>query len=353
MDGAAVLSVSTGREFMTPTHSAILAAALAMSPSALLAVPVAFALGDGGTTLVRLGAVNANTPLSGVAIRDSVTNAPVALTDIDFEKETNSLYGVSAALNGVFLVDPQTGVATFRANLPVNSDAGSLFIDWNNSIDRMRIVSARESDGSSLNFVFNQDANTVTQFTDLFYAMGDPNEGAAPLIVGNAYRDAVATSDPGTVGTNPPPQGGVQLAIDATTDALVSFANNAGTLMTLASFDFDVTGPGGFDIFSTPDGLGGFDDVGYALLRGVPQGQGAGGAAIRLVSFALPDDLSGGVMVTTLRTFGVGQFGGLQGLALIDSGSLPAPIPLPAPFALLLAGLAAIGVAGRRRLSRA
>jgi hypothetical protein len=320
-----------------------LAAILAL-PSAASAAHVAFSLGDGGTSLVFLGPLSNPNVGTSVSITNSTTGAAVALTDIDFEKETGDLYGVSAAQNAVFQIDPLTGAATLRAALPVNSDAANLYNDWNNAIDRMRIVSSEESTGDDFNFVFNQDANTVTQFTTLAYAAGDPNEGVDPLIIGNAYRDSVAT---GGVGVNPPPQGGVQLAIDAATSSLVGFANNAGTLTTLASLDFSGDGPGGFDIFSVPDGMGGFTDTGYALLTGVGPGDSQ---SIRLVEFALPDDLSGGVTLDIVETYGVGQFGGLQGLAIIVGDDLPvAPIPVPPAFAMLATGALGLFALGRRK----
>ncbi len=107
-----------------------------------------------------------------------------------------------------------------------------------------------------------------------------------------------------------------------------------------------MSGPGGFDIFSTPDGLGGFDDAGYALLLGGP-----GGASINLYRFALPDDLSGGISLSSLRSFGSADFGGLQGLAVIDSAALP-PIPLPASLALSATAVAAMAALRLRRRGR-
>ncbi len=196
------------------------------------AAVVAFSLGDGGTSIVYLGDVTGSATPVARPITNAANGANVALTDIDFEKETGHLYGVSATEDAVYRLDPLTGVATFRASLPVSSDAAALLADWNNAIDRMRIVSSTESNGDNLNFVFNQDADTVTQNLTHFFAAGDPNAGTAPRLVGNAYRDAVATGGVGNV----PPQGGVQLGIDAATDALVSMANNAGVLTTLAGF---------------------------------------------------------------------------------------------------------------------
>jgi hypothetical protein len=131
--------------------------------------------------------------------------------------------------------------------LPVGSDAGNVFVDRSNASGRMSLITAGETNGADLNFAFNQTFDTVTQPASLCFAAGDGNAGLDPPIVGNAYRDAVAS---GGVGATPPPEGDVQLAIDAATDALVQVAGSPGELSTLAGFD--ATGAGGFDILSRP-----------------------------------------------------------------------------------------------------
>lgn len=85
-------------------------------------------------------------------------------------------------------------------------------------------------------------------------------------------------------------------------------AHNAGTRTTLAGPGFDVTGPSGFDISSTPDGPDSFDDTAYTLLFGGPCG-----ASMNLNRFALLDDLAGGISRFSLRSFGSDEFGGCRG----------------------------------------
>ncbi len=299
-------------------------------PAAASAAPIGFTLGDGGASLLRLGPIAGSASPLSVAIRDS-SGASISLTDIDFEKETGELYGSSAANDAIYLINPTTGLATFRAGLPAASAADVIAIDWNNNIDRLRVV-----DTDTANFVFNQTNDTITQFTSLLYVPGDANEGTTPDVFANAYRDSVAN------GGAPTAEGSMQMAIDAATGSLITLGNNAGTLGTVGSFGFDLTTQGGFDIFSTFDGMGGFDDVGYAILTD------AGTGITGLFQIALSADSSGMIATTLLRSFGANA--DIRGLAVIDSRDAPA-IPLPAPVFLLATAIA--GLAGLKRFRRA
>lgn len=312
------------------TRSVPLFLASLLLPVAAGAAPIGFTLGDGGASLLRLGPIDGSGAPLSVAIRDS-NGASISLTDIDFEKETGQLYGSSAANDAIYLINPTTGLATFRAGLPSASAADVIAIDWNNNIDRLRVV-----DTDTANFVFNQTNDTITQFTSLFYVPGDANAGATPEVFANAYRDSVAS------GGAPTAQGGTQLAIDAATGSLITLGNNAGTLGTVGSFGFDLTTQGGFDIFSTPDGMGGFADVGYAILTD------AGTGITGLFQIALSADSSGMISTTLLRSFGANA--DIRGLAVIAAADAPA-IPLPAPVFLLATAIA--GLAGLKRFRRA
>lgn len=75
--------------------------------------------------------------------------------------------------------------------------------------------------------------------TDVFYAVGDANEGTDPNIAGIAYDTNIA----GATGTQ-------QYGIDASLGVLTTVANNAGTLETIGSLGIagSITNELGFDI---------------------------------------------------------------------------------------------------------
>ncbi|MGR3491666.1 MAG: DUF4394 domain-containing protein, partial [Shimia sp.] len=133
---------------------------------------------------------------------------------------------------------------------------------FNNAIDAVRAVS---SDGSNLvyfpeGFGDNDErANSVRRFTDPFYVEGDQWADQTPSIFANAYTNAI---------NGMTAESTFQYALDNQTNSLVSLANNAGELMTVGILTIDgetadVTGMGGFDIFSPEEGT----DVALAILQ--------------------------------------------------------------------------------------
>lgn len=184
------------------------------------------------------------------------------LDAIAYRPVTGELIGFSKT-DGVFVVNIETGdltstAATIGEGVMMGADAAVGF-DFNNKIDAVRAVSA---DGVNLvyfptNFG-DEKANSVLRFTDLAYAEGDANAGATPEIFANAYTNAV---DGGKSAET------FQYALDSGTDSLVSLANNAGTLATIAPImvdgaAVDISAMGGFDILSAQEG----DNMAVALL---------------------------------------------------------------------------------------
>ncbi|MEM8739128.1 MAG: DUF4394 domain-containing protein [Planctomycetota bacterium] len=113
---------------------------------------------------------------------------------------------------------------------------GSAFgFDFNPTIDRIRNVS-----DANQNLVLNPNDGSSTRVTDLFYAAGDPNEGADPNVVHSAYTNSFA----GATSTQ-------LFGIDVGLDTLVTQANSAGTLETVGTIGLDVLSTGGFDISGT------------------------------------------------------------------------------------------------------
>lgn len=209
--------------------------------------------GDGATLVVfsDLTAPGAGTPVALSAPLDAIAYRPV----------TGQLMGISAGMIGV--IDPATGTvtdtgATFDDGA-ATGDGAAVGFDFNNAIDAVRAVS---SVGANLVYFpadfGDERANTVKRFTDLAYAAGDANEGTAPMIFANAYTNAVNGAKQEST---------AQFAIDAGTDALVTLANNAGTLESVGAITIDgeaadVTMMGGFEILSAEAG----DDKALAML---------------------------------------------------------------------------------------
>ena len=183
---------------------------------------------------------------------------------IAYRPVTGDLLGFT---NGaVYTIDPMSGAmtdlgATIMEGAMV-AEGAMVGFDFNNAIDAVRVVS---SAGDNLvyfpeGFGDNDErAGSLRRFTDLAYAEGDANAGATPMIFANAYTNAIAGMKA---------SGTLQYALDAETDALVTLANNAGTLATVADVTVDgmaadLSGMGGFDIVSPEEGT----DMAYAVLQ--------------------------------------------------------------------------------------
>ncbi|MGF1553862.1 MAG: DUF4394 domain-containing protein [Paracoccaceae bacterium] len=314
------------------------AGALAFGPTAsALPFGVGYALGDGGSTLVRLGPIAS--PSLGRSTPITSGGASLSLSALDYRPATGQFYGFvndgGAGDDTVYEIDPATGAATSVATLPIDEgigDGAAIGLDFNNVLDAARIVSTA---GDNRVFFPNNTPPSVTDDPDgdgtpnvlaLRYNDGDPNEGENPSIFANAYTNAV-----------PGPDSTLQYVLDSDLNALATLDNNAGTLNTIGTLvdgdgaEIDFSAIGGFDIFSAQEG----DNTAYALLNtdeGVNQ----------LYTFALgmPGDTPMTVSATLVAALGE-DFGQLSGLTT-------APVPLPAGAWLLLSGLAGLGLWRRR-----
>ena len=205
-----------------------------------------YAIGNGGTTLVRFQSDNP----SNVTVVGNFGGANIFLDAIDFRPATGQLYGYLDSADAFYTIDLKTAQLTLASTgasaAPTNTF--QLGLDFNPTIDRARIIT-----DSQQNIVFNPGAGTVSAFTNVFYASGDPNENFSPSIIDNAYSQNFA----GATSTT-------QYAIDYTRDVLVSVANNAGTLTTIGALGVNTDIYTGFDIFTDSQGI----DTAYALLAG-------------------------------------------------------------------------------------
>ncbi len=248
-----------------------------------------YALVNDGMTLVTMADI-ANPGEIGTA------DLTTSLDSIAYRPVTGDLLGF--ADGAIYTIDPTTGELTdlnaaFMDDAMM-ADGAMVGFDFNNKIDAVRAVSTA---GDNLvyfpeGFGDNDErAGSVRRFSSLFYAEGDASEGAEPSIFANAYTNAIAGAKA---------SGTFQYAIDSRANALVSLANNEGTLATIGLITVDgaaadVIPMGGFDIVSPEEGT----DEAYAIL----QIDGDDTAGLYSV------DLSSGA-VTLMADLGMGGFTG-------------------------------------------
>lgn len=234
------------------------------SALAILAAP-AIADGHAGTMGYALSADG-----STLMVMDSIA-APAEVRSMELATPVRSIAWrpVTGELVGygdgaIVTIDTMTGEtmdqgASFMDDAMIGADAVVAF-DFNNQIDAVRAVS---STGDNLVYFptdFGDDkANSVRRFTNMFYAESDLSDGAEPRIFANAYTNAINGAKASST---------FQYALDARANALVSLANNAGTLETvgLVTIDgkpVDILPVGGFDIVSAEEGT----DAAYAVLQ--------------------------------------------------------------------------------------
>ena len=205
----------------------------------------------------------------------------------------------------IFTIDPATGEMTdLGANFMEGAtiaDGAMVAFDFNNAIDAVRAVST-----SGDNLVYfpegfgdnDERAGSVRRFTDLAYAEGDAMAGTTPMVYANAYTNAV----PGAKASAT-----FQYALDAETDALISLANNDGTLATIGKVtvdgkEVDLAPMGGFDIVSASEG----DNAAYAIL----QMEGAESAGL----YAIDLETGAATMLADLGMGGITGFAAARGM---------------------------------------
>lgn len=240
-------------------------------------------------------------------------SASESIFGLDYRANGGGIFAIGSQSN-VYTIDQTTFAATQIGSLSPTLDGSSFAFDFNPSAaggTLWRII-------SDLNDNRVIDSTTgdyfgSTEKTDVFYAMGDANDGATPNIQGIAYDNNVS----GAATTQ-------QYGIDANLGVLTTVANNAGTLGTvgsLGSAGANLTNELAFDI-------SGATGIAYASL------QSAGGQ-----SELYTIDLASGA-ATLLGGIG-------NGATVRDFAVVPSAIPEPSSAAF--ASLLLIGFAGRRR----
>jgi hypothetical protein len=162
------------------------------------------------------------------------------LVGIDFRPATGDLYGLGDA-GGVYVVDPSSAEASLRARLNVALQGTQFGVDFNPTVDRLRIVS-----DTGQNLRANVADGTTTVDGPLNY-LGPPPVNPALGVTGVAYTNNDA--DPNTATT--------LFDIDTWLDQVaVQAPPNAGTLNPSGKLLVDASSPVGFDIYSSIDSTG-------------------------------------------------------------------------------------------------
>jgi len=311
------------KKFLCAT--AMLAGSALTASATTLDESAGYLLAANGQSIVVINDLGAPSEMREISLTGGTIDA------LSYRPRTGQLYGYSVGSAGdeddkVYEINISTGALTdttvlFGTGVGGIANNGKAGFDFNNSLDAARVVSNQDD-----NLVFfpsdtasgNPNAGGVIRATDLFYAAGDVNEGVNPLVVANAYTNAVDGQVASTT---------LQFAIDANRNVLTTLANNAGTLTTVGALGLDVTINGGFEILSESEG----DNLGVALLR-----ERDGNSGLFTI------DLDTGA-ATLFADLGPRNF-----LSFAAQTESPAPVPLPSSVMLLLAGLGGLGLMKRR-----
>ncbi len=216
---------------------------------------IGYALSGDGTSLMVMDSLAAPGDARSVTLSTPVRS-------IAWRPVTRELVGFADGM--IVTINPMTGQTMDQSAIFMDdamiAEGSVVAFDFNNKIDAVRAVG---STGENLVY-FPSDfgderANSVRRFSNLFYAEGDMSEGAEPLIFANAYTNAISGAKADST---------FQYALDARANALVSLANNAGTLATIGLITIDgkpvdILPVGGFDIVSAKEGV----NEAYAVLR--------------------------------------------------------------------------------------
>jgi hypothetical protein len=234
------------------------------------------------------------------------------IVSIDIRPTTQMLYGVGDA-GGVYRIDAM-GMATMVGMLDAAPGSAALGIDFNPAADLSGGASLRVITGTGQNYAFNVNNGTNAS-----------GEGAIP---GGHPSVAYANND------TDPATGTALYYIDVQNDLLKVATGNFNntmaapiTITTVGALGVDANGISGFDITVGNMAYASFTDAdtGKSMLYGINL---ATGAATAMGSF--------GFMGNTIVTPPI------AGLAI-------SPVPEPETYALMLAGLAAVGAAAKRR----
>ena len=229
------------------------------------------------------------------------------IVGIDLRPATGAIYGLSNA-GRLYTLNSLTGLATFASTITgATLTGGSFGVDFNPTVDRLRITS---SAGQNLRVDVTTGVATVDGAIS----------GATTSVSGSAYTNNFAGATTTTL-----------YDISAATDTLYMQAPpNNGTLVAVGPLNVDTTGVSGFDI-------SGATGIAYASLTSGDTGD-SGFYTINL-----------GTGAATL--VGMLGYNGNTAIAAPLLGLTVSAVPESGTYALMAAGLLAIGAFVRRRRS--
>jgi hypothetical protein len=262
--------------------AATAAAALSLSGGALAVgaerdtQPLVALTADGQLLSFTASAANRATAVT-------ITGLPAgeSLIGIDVRPRTGQLVGLSD--DSRLYTIGSDGTATPLSTLSVALVGDAVGIDFNPTVDRLRIVTDAEQ-----NLRVNVDTGVAIVDGTLAYAADDVNAGANPTIVGAAYTN----NDDDNLQGAAMPTGTQLFDIDSGLDTLVlQDPPNAGGLKTIGSLGLDTGDLTGFDIASVLVAGRAVSNTAYASVDGPGGSQHlvsidlATGAAKRLAPF--------------------------------------------------------------------
>ncbi|HQF93957.1 MAG TPA: DUF4394 domain-containing protein [Microthrixaceae bacterium] len=231
---------------------------------------------DATKVIGTLTGLEANETLVGIDYRSPFKDAAGVSNNVPVE---GTLYGLGN-LGGLYSINPSTAVATKKAQLSVALAGTAFGIDFNPTVDRLRVVS-----NTGQNLRVNVDTGAALVDGGLVSG-GTTATGVAAA----AYTNV--DSDPAT--------GTTLFDIDVNADQLlVQNPPNDGVLVGIgAPLGIDATGPVGFDLYSSVKDIGGgvlttTDLAGYATVataagRSLYQVSPFSGRLVNLGALGLP-----------------------------------------------------------------
>jgi len=278
-------------------NSRSLLASAAFAAVASIAAPSQAQTVVGLTTTNALLSFDASAPAFG----SSLTNITGLATNerilaIDLRPGNGLIYGIST--DSKLYTITLGGAASLVGALGTTLSGNAIGIDFNPEADRLGAASLRVVSNTGQNLAVNANTGLATVATPVQAGFS-----------GVAYANNDTSAATGTA----------LYYIDTTTDLLKTAPGNfnAPTIATVGALGFDANGVAGFDIFGA--------SAGYAALTNADSGKSA------------------------FYGIDLGS-GGNTAIAPALLGLTVAAIPEPGSVALMLAGLAGVGFAARRRM---